>query len=68
VVPAHAHLHGDGNGDGLHGLFHQLRSERHLAHQRGTREAIGNLANWAAEVDVDDRGAPIFAQPRSLRH
>ena len=68
MVPAHPHLDGHGHIDRLDRRFHQLRRQRHFAHQRRPGQLTHDLAHRTAEIDVDDSRAVVLLQLGRLGH
>ena len=69
VIPAHAHLEGDGHIDGADGGFEQFGGQHLVAHQGAAGHLPdGNLFHRAAEIDIDDIGTAIDRDARGLGH
>ena len=68
LVPAGAHLHGDGDLHRLHHRGNDAGGMLGLAHQAAAGVVLRNLRHRASHVDVDDVGAAGFDNLRGGGH
>jgi len=68
VVPSGAELHGERNGNRLADFAQQAFHQRQIAQQTGAAIAFHYLVDGAAEVDVENVKAKIFANACGIGH
>ena len=68
IIPARAHLDGDGNGHGLYDGAYNFFGQGQILHQRRTVAIFDDLLYRAAHIDVDDIGAGFFDDSSRLGH
>ena len=68
VIPAGAHLNGNGNGHSLYDGAYNFFCQRQVLHQSRTIAVFNDFLYRTAHIDIDDIGTGFFNDGSGLGH